>query len=111
MRKRQNGPKVTSLVLTRLVFILALLGFIVVFGVLVLLMPPAVQSSEITQLPSDAARGAKVFLLLVVAVAIAHQPWQARLHYTWGVGQSFVIPHGVFRALNISMSQNFGIGG
>ena len=47
--------------LTRLVFISALLGFIVGFGALVLLMPPAVQGSDITQLPSDAERGAAVF--------------------------------------------------
>ena len=74
-------------------------------------MPPAEQSSEITQLPSDAAHGAKVFFASgygnchsTPTVASA-----ATLHL--GGAQIFVIPYGVFRVPTISSSQNFGIGG
>ncbi|MGB0531279.1 MAG: c-type cytochrome [Paracoccaceae bacterium] len=109
-RKRQNGPKVTSSVLTRLVFISALLGFITGFGALVLLMPPAVQSSEIQQLPSDAARGAKVFYASGCGSCHSTPTAAGEAALQLGGGQSFVTPYGVFRAPNISMSQNFGIG-
>ena len=95
-RKLQNGPEVTSSVLTRLVFISALLGFIAGFGALVLLMPPAVQGSDITQLPSDAERDAAVFMPLVVAVVTAHQPWPARLHCIWGAGKALSRPMACF---------------
>ena len=109
-RKRQNGPKVTSAVLTRLVFISALLGFIAGFGALVLLMPPAVQGSDITQLPSDAERGAAVFYASGCGSCHSTPSVASEAALQLGGGQSFVTPYGVFRAPNISMSQNFGVG-
>lgn len=109
-RKRQNGPKVTSAVLTRLVFISALLGFIAGFGALVLLMPPAVQGSDITQLPSDAERGAAVFYASGCGSCHSTPTVASEAALQLGGGQSFVTPYGVFRAPNISMSQNFGVG-
>ena len=96
--------------LTRLVFISALLGFIVGFGALVLLMPPAVQSSEIKQLPSDAERGAKVFYASGCGSCHSTPTAAGGASLQLGGGQSFFTPYGVFRAPNISMSQNFGIG-
>ncbi len=96
--------------LTRLVFISALLGFIVGFGALVLLMPPAVQSSAIQQLPSDAARGAKVFYASGCGSCHSTPTAAGKAALQLGGGQSFITPYGVFRAPNISMSQNFGIG-
>ena len=107
-RKRQNGLKVTSSVLTRLVFISALLGFIVGFGALVLLMPPAVQSSEIKQLPSDAERGAKVFYASGCGSCHSTPTAAGGASLQLGGGQSFFTPYGVFRAPNISMSQFSG---
>ena len=96
--------------LTRLVFISALLGFIVGFGALVLFMPPAVQSSEIKQLPSDAERGAKVFYASGCGSCHSTPTAVGEASLQLGGVQSFVTPYGVFRAPNISMSQNFGIG-
>lgn len=96
--------------LTRLVFISALLGFIAGFGALVLLMPPAVQGSDITQLPSDVERGAAVFYASGCGSCHSTPSVASEAALQLGGGQSFVTPYGVFRAPNISMSQNFGVG-